>query len=144
MKFVATVIERNVRNGKVINQKCTQKLEYEPGNYHIVIHTYPEDVRNVDLDFDDTKVILLPQPGFVKINTTMKRRKLNMYKPVNDRFLQFDSKSSSDTVLNHLQIQPGQYQVRYLKDPTKPYAKETIVSFAVKSNEVTEVELPGN
>ena len=141
-EFVATVIQRNVPNGKVINQKCTQKLEYEPGNYHIVVHTYPEDVRNVDLDFDDTKVILIPQPGYAKITTDMRDRKLNFYKPVNDRFLQFDTRNSSDTALRHLQIQPGQYQIRYLKDPTKPYIKETIISFSVKSNDTSAVELP--
>ncbi len=143
-EFIATVIERNVPNGKVINQKCTQKLEYEPGNYHLIIHCYPEDVRNVDLDFDDTKIITIAQPGFVKFTTDMKNRKLNLFKPVNDKFLTFDSKNSSDTALQHLQIQPGQYQVRYLKDPTKPYAKETIIPFQVKSNEVTEVPLPSN
>jgi len=141
-EFIATVTERNVPNGKVIDQKCTQKLEYEPGNYHVEIHTYPPEVRNLDLDFDATKVINIAQPGFVKFTTDMKGRKLNLFKPVNDKYLQFDSRNSSDTSLQHLQIQPGQYQVRYLKDPTRPYAKETILSFAVKSNEVTEVVLP--
>ena len=143
-EFIATVIQRNEANGKVTNQKCTQKLEYEPGNYHLVIHSYPEDIRNVDLDFDDTKVITLAQPGYVKFTTTMKNRKLNFFKPVNDRFLQFDTKNSGDTILHRLQIQPGQYQVRYLKDPTKPYSKETIIPFAIKSNDTTFVELPGN
>jgi von Willebrand factor type A domain len=141
-EFDAVVIQRNVPNGRVVRQKGTQKLEYEPGNYHIDIETYPTDRRNLDLEFDEIKEVQIQQPGFVKFTTEMKNGTLNLFKAVGDKFLQFDARNVNDTAMHHLRIQPGQYQVHYLKDPSKPYAKETVISFAVKPTQETVVELP--
>ena len=91
------------------------------------------------MDFDDIKEIQIQQPGFIKFNIELKAGRLNLYKAVGDKFLPFDAKTIGDTLLNHLRIQPGQYQVHYLKDASRPYTKETVIPFAVKPTETTEV-----
>ncbi len=141
-EFMARVIERNNPNGVVIDQKCTQKLEYEPSSYHIIINTFPEDPRYLDMDFDSERAIGIPIPGFVKFTSAIKNRKITLYKPLGDKYLAFSTKNTADTALQHLQIQPGPYQVHYIKDPSKPHSKEEVIPFTIKSNLETEVVLP--
>lgn len=140
-EFAAMVIERNkVEGGTIVNQKCTDKLEYEPGNYHVVINTFPQDVRNIDLDFNE-KVITLLQPGFVKFSAADGIPAVKLYQQLGDKYRQFHILPLSDPSAKHLQIQPGKYQAHYNKGPGGTYASEKVVEFVVKSNEETEVLL---
>jgi hypothetical protein len=139
-EFEATVIERNRSAGRVQNQKCTELLEYEPGNYHIVINTFPQDVRNVDIDFNEVEIQIL-QPGFAKFNSDGKTRYVKLYQHLGDKFLQFHTLDLGDPASQHLQIQPGEYQAHYQKGPGQANMSEKVVPFLIKSAQVTEVEI---
>ena len=142
-EFSAEVTERNKSQGRVQDQKCTEKLLYETGNYHIEINTFPRDVRNVDLDFDGETVITIPQPGFAKFTGDGSIHNVTLYRQYGDKFLSFypmdlnDPKSQSQ----HLQMQPGSYQVHYQKGPIKGSVAEQVVPFMIKATQVTEITI---
>jgi hypothetical protein len=137
-EFAAVVIERNKAQGRVQNQKGTEHIEYEPGNYHIDINTFPIDRRNVDLDFDAETVITIPQPGFAKFTAQGDTKSVSLYQRLGDKFLNFFSFNLSDPRSQHLQIQPGEYQVHYQKAGSPG---EQVVQFLIKSTKETEVIL---
>lgn len=139
-EFAAKVIERNKTNGKIVDQPCTERLEYEPGNYHVIINTFPQDVRNLDLDFDE-KVIKILQPGFAKFVSEPEMTSVTLYQRLGDKFLSFHTMSLKDPEAQHLRIQPGEYQAHYHKGPGGARASEKVVVFIVKPTEETEVIL---
>ncbi len=139
-EFNARVIQRNMANGRVVEQKCTEKLEYEPGNYHININTFPEDVRNIDLESNSEGGIGIKEPGFVKFTNESKVTSASLNLQQGDRFAQFYTMNLSDPATKHLQIQPGRYQVVFNPGPSK-FSPVKVIEFLVKSNEETEVIL---
>jgi len=140
-EFIAKVTERDKPNGKVVFQKCTEELLYEPGNYHIDINTFPRDVRNVDLDLDDETVITILQPGFAKFTADAKTKVASLYRKDGDKFLPFYTLSLDDSTSQHLQIQPGEYQAHYHKGPGGSSVSEKVVPFIIKTTQETEVIL---
>ncbi len=139
-EYTAIVTERNKSNGKVVSQKCTERIEYEPGNYHIEINTFPTDIRNTDLDFDLETPIFILQPGFIKFTNTLDIKTVGMFRQVGDKFLPFYTWDLNDPRSGHVVIQPGKYTIHYQKGPVKSvYVKETVVEFSILSNRETEV-----
>lgn len=139
-EFTAIVTERNKNQGRVQSQKCTELIEYEPGNYHVVINTFPEDVRNVDLDFNETEIEIL-QPGFAKFTNPIAAHGATLWKRYGDKFMQFYSLDLNDPRNQHLQIQPGEYQIHYQKGPGQKAMSEKVMPFLIKATEETEVVL---
>ena len=140
-EFAATVTERDKPNGRVVTQKCTEQITYEPGNYHVVINTFPQNVRNLNLDLDAEMVITIPQPGFAKFTAGPDTRVAALYMKDGDKFLPFYTLNLNDTASQHLQIQPGEYQAHYRKGPGRMTADEKVVMFLIKATEETEVIL---
>lgn len=140
-EFYAVVTERTKALGRVQEQKCIEAMQYEPGNYHIEINTFPKDIRNVDLDFDGETVITVAQPGFVKFNSDGKIRSVTLYQRLGEKFLSFYTLDLSDPRSQHLQIQPGEYQAHYQSGPKLGFASEQVQLFRIKSTETTEVTL---
>lgn len=140
-EFEAVVIERNkVEGGAVVRQQCTEKLEYEPGNYHVEINTFPMDRRNLDLDFSE-KVITILQPGFAKFVGEEGMNSVTLYQRLAEKYMSFSTVKLTDPVSQHLQMQPGEYQAHFHKGPGGSYASEKVVSFVIRSNEETEILL---
>ena len=140
VEFMARVTERNKAQGRVQDQKCTAALEYDPGNYHIMINTFPQIDRNTDIDFDET-IIQIPQPGFVKFTHDDKTRVVVLYKQEGDRFLSFHTLDLKDVDTQPLRIQPGAYQAHYHKGPGGASASEKVITFLVKATQLTTVDL---
>jgi hypothetical protein len=139
-EFTAVVTERDKAQGRVQVQKCTDAIQYEPGNYHIEINTFPKEIRNVDLDFDDVSVIRIAQPGFAKFTASdPKTRYITLYQRLGDKFLSFHTLDLSDPASRHLSMQPGEYQAHYQKGPGQSAASEQVVPFLVKATAETEV-----
>jgi hypothetical protein len=138
-EFIATVTQRNRANGTITNQRCDEKLTYEPENYHVEINTFPRDIRNLDLDFDE-KVIRIPQPGFAKFVSPEGAKSVTLYEQFGDKYRAFHTFPVSDPVLNHLQIQPGKYEAHFhMEGP--PGLPEKVVVFFIKPTQETVVEL---
>lgn len=128
--------------GPTIQQKCTQELEYTPGNYHIEINTLPVTKANTDIDFGNTTIIGIKQPGFVQFTNTNAVGKVALYYELGNQFVRFYFMDlNGDPKTQKLRLQPGRYEVHWKKNPSMPYAEETVYSFQVKANAVTELEL---
>lgn len=140
-EFSAEVIQRNVDNGKTTYQRCTERLEYEPGNYHITINTLPEEVRNIDLDISTAGGIAINQPGFVKFTPEGAANNVTLWLRRGERYLQFYKLNLNSPESQRLQLQPGLYQAHYNDGKTKFLSSEKVVEFSVKSLNDTEVFL---
>lgn len=141
-EFSAVVILRTDRGGPVIRQKCNQELPYDPGNYAIEINTLPISRRNEDIDPGAESILVIDEPGYVQFTNTTHIGKVGLYTPLGDRFAQFYTIDVNGNVASQkLRLQPGTYQAHFFKDPNRPFAQETISTFQVKSNDITEVEL---
>jgi hypothetical protein len=140
-EFIA-IVRRNFEPGPTITQKCTSKLEYEPGNYHVEINTLPISRRTIDLDFGYEMTIDIPEPGFVQFTDSEPKGKVTLYYPLGDQFMKFyamDVNGNKD--MQKLRLQPGIYEVHWKKNPRLPMEPDVVRTFYVKSNETTEVLL---
>jgi len=140
-EFTATVTQRNVVNGKVVEQKCTEKKEYEPGNYHIVVHTLPETVVYKDLESDYAGGTKIPEPGYAKFTNQSPSRYVVLYHEDGDRFVSFYKLDLTAPAAQHLMIQPGKYQAHYQGSTAGYSSTEKVALFTVTSNQDTEVIL---
>ena len=140
-EFTAIVTERNKARGRVQEQKCSEALKYEPGNYHIEINTFPKEIRNEDIDFDGEFVITIKQPGFVNFVSDGSAHVVSLFQRYGDKFLAFYTLDLNDPRSHNLRMQPGEYQVHYQKGPGQSSVTEQVKPFLVKPTQTTEVIL---
>jgi len=140
-EFEALVTLRE-RGGKQIVQKCSQSLEYEPGNYAISINTMPPMQKNGDLDMDVEITVGIPEPGWVQFTNTNKIGKVSLYTVLGDKYLRFYSMDVNGYPESQkLRLSPGPYKVHFLKYPGNISLEEEVLDFRVESTETTQVEL---
>jgi len=142
-EFTAVVVQRLEAGGKQIKQKCSMDLNYDPGNYFIEINTLPASRRNADIEFGSQTVIHIPEPGWVQFTNTNNLGKISLYCVLGDKYARFYGMDISGTSLEtqKVKLQPGTYQVHYLKNPNIKFSNEEVLTFRVKSNETTSLEL---
>ncbi len=141
-EFQAIVNEPFSDGGKVVHQKCTEELEYEPGNYHIKLNYEPHFEKNVDLDFGVETVEYLPEPGYVQFTNQSSLGRVYLYCVLGDQYVRWRSLDIvGNPAAQKLMLQPGQYEVHYVKNGSQPNAKESKTPFQVKSNNTTQIEL---
>ena len=140
-EFTAVVTERNKARGRVQDQKCSEALKYEPGNYHIEINTFPKEIRNEDIDFDGEFVITIKQPGFVNFVSDGSAHVVSLFQRYGDKFLAFYTLDLNDPRSKNLRMQPGEYQAHYQKGPGQNSVMEQVKQFVVKPTQTTEVIL---
>ncbi len=129
--------------GPTVKQRCTAELEYAPGNYYIEINTMPVSRFNTDIDFGAITEIQIPEPGYVQFTNTAPRGNVSLFTPLGNKFVRFHGlRITGNPDDQRLRLRPGAYEVRWVKNPNMPFATETIERFQVRSNSVTEIELP--
>lgn len=128
--------------GPTVKQRCTAELEYAPGNYHVEVNTLPITKYNVDIDFGNTSELLVRQPGFVQFTNPNPVGRANLYYQLGDRFIQFHALMLNGTPdMQKLRLQPGPYEVHWIKNAGQPNATEVVQKFHINSNAITEIEL---
>ncbi len=140
-EFTATVTNRNKPEGVKQEQKCTEAVKYEAGNYHIEINTFPKTIRNMDIDFGEEYVITIQQPGFVKFTSDVSADMVTLFQRYDDKFLAFYTLGLNDPRSQNLMIQPGKYEAHYRKGAGQNSAEEQVKRFVVKPTKITEVKL---
>ncbi|MDI9319310.1 MAG: VWA domain-containing protein [Phycisphaerales bacterium] len=137
-KYVA-VVKRNFVPQPMVKQNCDTVLPYPPGNYHIEINTLPVSVRSTDLSFGATVIIKIDVPGKVQITNSNNLGKVNFYYPHGDKFMQFYQMNvMGNPATQNIEILPGVYEVHYFVAPGLP---EKVLTFHIRSDETTEIEL---
>lgn len=137
-KYLA-VVKRNFVPQPTVKQRCDTVLPYPPGNYHIEINTLPVSVRSTDLSFGATVVIPIDEPGTIQITNTNDLGKVNFFAPRGDKYMQFFQMNiPGNPALQSLEVLPGIYEVHFSLAPGLP---EKVLTFHIRSNETTNIEL---
>jgi hypothetical protein len=140
-EFVATV-KKNFEPGPTNTQKCTDQVEYEPGNYHVEVNTLPILRRTIDLDFGLNSTIDILEPGFVNFTNTNDIGKVALYHPLGDQFVRFYVMNvNGKTEEQKVRLQPGVYEAHFKKNVRLPLEPDVVQKFIVRSNETSQVEL---
>lgn len=128
--------------GPTIRQRCTQELDYPPGNYYIEVNTLPVSRFNTDIDFGSTTEIQLPQSGYVQFGNENAIGAVQLYTPLGNKFVRFHGLNITGNLAEQrLRLRPGPYEVHWIRNPKVPFASEEVVKFKVESNSITEVYL---
>lgn len=140
-EYVAYVSDRFGQR-KVTVQPCDQALPYNPANYHVEINTLPKLVYNIDLSFNQVKMVAIPTPGTFQILNTRPMEKIQLWYQLGSEYVPFlDMNISGQPSTQKVNLLPGLYQVRYFKSPHKPYDVSIIVPFQIKSEQTTSITL---
>ena len=138
----SAVVNRRFAAGLTVQQKCTDKLYYEPGTYYVEINTTPVSKFSVDLTFGAVYELQIQESGFLQIKNTTKVGKAVLGQVMNDAFLPFyDMNINGDVSKQKLTIQPGIYEVTFLIDPKMPLAGTKKIKFRIESNKTTDLLL---
>lgn len=142
VKEYTALISKRFDGGPVVKQPCDTELPYDPTNYHIEINTLPPLVYNVDVEFNEVKLIAIPEAGTVEIVNTELMGKIQFWWQMGDAFVPFyDMVINGNQADQTVMFRPGHYQVRYYQHGSVPSSKPSVISFSVKSNQTTKVKL---
>lgn len=141
-EFKAYVSQRFGTTRAVTAQPCDTMLPYEPANYHVEINTLPKSVFNIDLNFNELKIITIPTPGTFQILNTSPMADIQLWYQLGNEYVPFlTMKISGRPSIQKVDLLPGFYQARYFKSPKKPYDTAQIVPFQIKSENTTQITL---
>jgi hypothetical protein len=136
-EYVAQV-KKNFEAGAIVDQYCTQELEYEPGNYHIIINTLPKNHKSVDLDFETVTIIRIEKPGYLQLTNKQQTGKINLYYELGDQFISFAHPLvvTGNPEEQKLELQRGRYRLGYKKNGV-----EVFKEFLIRSKQITDLFL---
>lgn len=136
------LVSKRFEHGPVVKQVCDEELPYDPANYHIEINTLPPMILNIDLDFNNVKLISIKEPGTIQISNKNNIGKVQFWYELGDTYVPFHEMNvTGNTAAQKLDFLPGTYQLRYYKGPANPLAKAEVIVFRIKSNMTTTIEL---
>lgn len=142
VKEYMAYVSKRFEQGPVIKHNCDEELPYDPANYHIEINTLPALMYNIDLDFSTLKLVEIPEPGTIQISNQSNMGKIQFWNQRGDGFVPFHEMTiTGNAALQNAEFLPGIYQLRYVKNAGQPNAKAEILTFRIKSNQTTIVEL---
>jgi hypothetical protein len=142
VKEFTALVSKRFEPGPVVKQKCDTELPYEPENYHIEINTLPAMILNVDIEFNNVKLISIPETGSVQITNQNAVGKIQFWYQLGDTYVPFhEMVVQGNPATQKIDFLPGLYQVRFYTGPVTPLAKAELIMFRVKSNMTTSIEL---
>lgn len=142
VKEYQALVSKRFEGGAVVKQQCSEALPYDPTNYHIEINTLPILIYNVDLNFNEVKLVAIPEPGTVQIRNENDMGRVQFWCQRGDSFVPFyEMDVRGHPAMQHVDFLPGNYQVRYFKQPRQPYQKAEVYLFKVSSAKTTDITL---
>lgn len=130
-------INQSVAGGPLFTQRCDEILEYDPGQYNILINTLPPTTASLpELKFGETTVIDIKENGTLAIGNSFKGV-VQLWSLVGANYEPFyDFRLNGNPADQKLDLLPGSYKVFFFKD-----GKEQEMKFQIKSNEETSLTL---
>lgn len=142
VKEYLALVSKRFEPGPVIKHRCDEILPYDPANYHIEINTLPPLVYNIDLDFNNIKLVQINEPGTIQIVNDRSYGKVQFWHQKGNAYVPFyEMDVKGDMSLQKADFQPGLYQVRYVSSEPGQNRSGKIIHFRIKSNQLTKVEL---
>lgn len=140
-EYIAYVSDRFGQR-KVTTQPCDQAFPYDPANYHVEINTLPKLVYNIDLSFNELRMVVIPTPGTFQVLNTNPMGKIQLWHQLGNEYVPFlDMNITGHPSIQKVNLLPGQYQIRYFNTPHKPYDVSIIIPFQIKSEQTTSITL---
>lgn len=136
------LVSKRFEGGPVVKHKCDEELPYDPTNYHVEINTLPPTVYNVDLNFNEPKLLAIQESGTIEITNTNNMGKVQFWYRLGDAYVPFlEMNVSGNPAAQKANFLPGNYQVRYYKKPGAPFQQAEVTVFHINSNSITQVKL---
>jgi hypothetical protein len=138
-EYQADVRIRFDKRGKNVEQRCDEVLPYMPGTYYVSVNTTPATrFITVDLYFNAVTELMIAEPGQLQITNLTNRGLVDLKEPKNDSYFKFlTMRINGDFASQKIEIQPGTYKAEFLIDPAKPALGTKEISFRVRSNQTT-------
>jgi len=128
--------------GPTVKQRCTSILEYPPGNYYVEINTLPLTKLNTDITFGAVTTLTIAQPGILQFSNTTNVGDVAMFYQLGNKYVRFHGlRINGNPEDQRLRLQPGIYQIHWVKNPSLPFPKESIVEVTIRSGIIATVEL---
>lgn len=140
IKKYRALVSKRFERGAVVKQNLDEELPYEPANYHIEVNTLPPMAFNIDLDFNNVKLINIPEIGRLTITNTNNKGKIQLWYQLGDAYVPFHEMMVTGNVTDqNLELLPGLYQLRYFNGPVNALSKAEIIYFRITSRKQTSV-----
>jgi ubiquitin len=143
MTEYTAVVNRRFASGATIKQKCSESLMYEPGTYYVEINSLPTYKASIDISFDASFEIQLPEPGTLAIMNSNALGKIQLQTTLGDQFVTFYTMNITGN-LNEQRLQLlSNYPLRivYPVDPKNPALGTKQIPFRINPNNTLELEL---
>jgi hypothetical protein len=143
MTEYTAIVNRRFASGATIKQKCSESLMYEPGTYYVEINSLPTYKASIDISFDASFEIQLPEPGTLAIMNSNALGKIQLQTTLGDQFVTFYTMNITGN-LNEQRIQLlSNYPLRivYPVDPKNPALGTKQIPFRINPNNTLELEL---
>ena len=143
MTEYTAVVNRRFASGATIKQKCSESLMYEPGTYYVEINSLPTYKASIDISFDASFEIQLPEPGTLAIMNSNALGKIQLQTTLGDQFVTFYTMNITGN-LNEQRLQLlSNYPLRivYSVDPKNPALGTKQLPFRINPNNTLELEL---
>ena len=143
MTEYTAVVNRRFASGATIKQKCSESLMYEPGTYYVEINSLPTYKASIDISFDASFEIQLPEPGTLAIMNSNALGKIQLQTTLGDQFVTFYTMNITGNI-NEQRLQLlSNYPLRivYPVDPKNPALGTKQIPFRINPNNTLELEL---
>ncbi len=141
VEFTALVSNRFER-GPVTKHECDKQLYYTPGNYHIEINTLPPMMLYLELEENSLKLVSIPETGLLQFTNTEPKGRVELWYLLGDKYVLFYQLNiNGNTEKQNVELRPGVFQARYIKNPNIPNQRATVVPFKITSNMKTNIWL---
>jgi hypothetical protein len=140
-----TVRVRRLFSGKKIPAVMYNAMEqkmFEPGEYQIELDILPKYVLHTEVSFGAITEVQIPQEGEMYISTDNIPSPVTLYWQTGDTYEEFITIAPNSTEeKRRLLLRPGSYKASFVLPGMPKMAPPTIVSFLVKANQETTLEL---
>lgn len=141
IEYTALVSNRFER-GPVTQHACDKQLYYTPGNYHIEINTLPPMMLYLELEENNLKLVSIPETGLLQFTNTNRKGRVELWYLLGDRYVLFYQLNVNGNLeQQNVELRPGIFQARYIKNPSIPNQRATVVPFKITSNMKTNIWL---
>jgi hypothetical protein len=137
------IVNRRFASGATIKQKCSESLMYEPGTYYIEVSSLPPYKASIDITFDASFEIQLPEPGTLAIMNSNALGKIQLQTLLGDQYVTFYTMNITGNTNDQRVQLLSNYPLRivYQVDPKNPALGTRELPFRIKPNNILELEL---
>jgi von Willebrand factor type A domain len=119
-----------------------EQKQFEPGEYQIEINILPKYVLHTEISFGAITEVQIPQEGALQINSSDIGSPVTLYYQTGDTYEEFLTvPMKGELAKQKITLRPGLYKASFVQPGMPKTSPPTIISFQVKTNQETVIEL---